>query len=600
MAQLAIAVAGAGVGSLFGAPQLGFAIGSAIGGALLAPDLPDVHGPKIEDGRVTSSAYGGMIPIVWGTVPVAGNIIDASDLVTESSESSSGGKGGPKQTTVSYQQYVDYDVALCEGVVDVIKIYANEQIIYDNSPGTSVTKPEWLQFVFYSGDETQLPDSTFEALHTDVPAYRGVAHIVFKRFLVSEFRTTAINFRFIVTKNYSINNTAVDLDQGENCSGIGSNYVFDLYHNRQVDLMIASLYRQHGDCEETIAVAYDPYTQNKVWSLKTNSNATYALHSWVDSFAIPRLLNGIPVHQPNEYTSIYLRYNSFFPTIRMMQIVDSLTGAYIARIQIKNSESLPMLSSLYEDDAFFIQVVEPAFGDPSAYLLSIDSLFGVSDFNITLPDGYRITDNIHPIYIRKGNRFAGTSPSILFTFENTTTGVYAYSIVNDVPLGVSASSWLPNYSAVTELPAGSTTPRQALWDDIQGVWWLYETGTTNLVRFHKISEAGSLLATYDWGALFSITGATSSRKPITYDFTTGYLWTVIAGAAYRWPTWDTSQTPEGFGSAIEASPLAMNAYTGHLWTGDINDHFIHVYKLAAIDGGTQTLQSIVEDLTHGN
>jgi hypothetical protein len=49
MAQLAVAAAGAAVGSFFGAPQVGWLIGAYIGGRLFGEQQQKIEGPRLGD-----------------------------------------------------------------------------------------------------------------------------------------------------------------------------------------------------------------------------------------------------------------------------------------------------------------------------------------------------------------------------------------------------------------------------------------------------------------------------------------------------------------------------------------------------------------------
>ena len=269
MAQLAISLAGAAAGN-FILPgiggQIGFALGSVVGGYLTQPKPPTLYGPKIEDGTVTSSAYGGMIPKIWGTVSVPGNIIDNGPLVTEAIEEEvGGGKGAPTQKSVTYTQYMDYDVAICDGADAIVQIYMNEKLYYDASPNATIQQPAWLQFTFYNGSDTQEVDPTFEVLRGvgNVPAYRGVSHIVFKRLSVTEVGTTAINFRFVVTSNGT--ESVVDWEYAQETGTVEK--ALSITHNKYSDLMIGSIYRNE-DADEPLQtlVAIDPYSHQEVWS----------------------------------------------------------------------------------------------------------------------------------------------------------------------------------------------------------------------------------------------------------------------------------------------------------------------------------------------
>ena len=197
MASLALGVAGAAVGSFFGplGTSIGWSVGAMLGGALFAKGQ---SGPRLTDLRVQNSAYGQVIPIGYGTIRVAGNVIWSTDLVESKKKSS--GKGGPKITTYSYS--VSFAVALCEGpIVGLLRIWADGRLIYgEGSSGTT------LPITLYLGDETQLPDPTMEAEEGagNVPAHRGTAYIVFTALQLAEFGNRIPNLTFEVIASGAI------------------------------------------------------------------------------------------------------------------------------------------------------------------------------------------------------------------------------------------------------------------------------------------------------------------------------------------------------------------------------------------------------------
>jgi len=205
MAQLALGLVGAGVGSVFGYASLGWSVGAALGGFLFPEKKPDIknQGPRLNDLTVQSSAYGSMIPHVFGTVRLAGNIINASDI-RESSiviEEEVGGKGGggQKATTEIFVYHVDLWIAVCMGGADGIdgfrRIWQDGRLIFD--AGETVDHFTLAQSYdiastirFYRGTSDQLPDPTFEALRGvgNVPGYVGIAGISLTNFEVSAER----------------------------------------------------------------------------------------------------------------------------------------------------------------------------------------------------------------------------------------------------------------------------------------------------------------------------------------------------------------------------------------------------------------------------
>jgi hypothetical protein len=204
MAQLALAGAGAVLGSAVGMPYLGFALGSMLGGVLFPQDGPPdqiQEGPRLHDLKVQSSAHGAMLPLVYGTVRIAGNVIWAADLeeqvVTEST-SASGGKGGGgsvTSTTRSYIYFASFAVGLCAGAIQSVdRVWANGKLVHDNTSSL-------LDMAVYLGDETQAPDDRIESLLGVgfVPAYRGMAYAVINRLNLSEYGNQIPNLHFEVT-----------------------------------------------------------------------------------------------------------------------------------------------------------------------------------------------------------------------------------------------------------------------------------------------------------------------------------------------------------------------------------------------------------------
>ena len=204
MALLAVAAAGAALGSAVGMPYLGFALGSMLGGVLFPQDGPPdqiQEGPRLHDLKVQSSAHGAMLPLVYGTVRIAGNVIWAADLeeqVVTETNSASGGKGGGgsvTSTTRSYIYFASFAVGLCAGAIQSVdRVWANGKLVHDSTSSL-------LDMAVYLGDETQVPDDRIEsALGVGfVPAYRGMAYAVINRLNLSEYGNQIPNLQFEVT-----------------------------------------------------------------------------------------------------------------------------------------------------------------------------------------------------------------------------------------------------------------------------------------------------------------------------------------------------------------------------------------------------------------
>lgn len=184
--QQILGVVGGVVGAFFGYPQLGFVVGSLVGG-LLTPG-EKTEGPRVDDLKVQVSTYGAGIPILYGTERIGGNVVWSTDKI-EIAETTGGKGGGPENTT--YRYYVHMGIVLCEtprdgSTVSIVQIFQDGKLIYDARSGipigsalASAENPH-AYFVLYQGHADQLPDPGEEAWMGgpgSVPAYRGVVRI---------------------------------------------------------------------------------------------------------------------------------------------------------------------------------------------------------------------------------------------------------------------------------------------------------------------------------------------------------------------------------------------------------------------------------------
>ena len=191
--QVVGGVVGAVVGFFAGGGPQGALYGAQIGimaGGYLDPTKgPTVNGPRLTDLTVQTSTYGAVIPRVYGTCTVNGNVIwlQGNALTETVTKKKSGGKGGgSKTTTRTYTYSASFAVGLCEGpIIGVRRIWVGPDLIYDagsSDPDTVAASNAAAEgFAIYLGTDTQAPDHRIQA---DVgvancPAWRGLAYIVF-------------------------------------------------------------------------------------------------------------------------------------------------------------------------------------------------------------------------------------------------------------------------------------------------------------------------------------------------------------------------------------------------------------------------------------
>ena len=187
MATVVLQYAGAALGTLLGGP-IGGIIGRAVGG--LAGAVVDQslfgsashrEGPRLNSLSVMASQEGAAVPVVYGRMRVAGQVIWATNILEVASTSSQGGKGlGPQNTTTQYSYYANFAVSLCEGPVQGLgRCWAD---------GKEVDLSTFSPRLYY-GSEIQTADSLISAIEgADLaPAYRGLAYVVFERMPLANF-----------------------------------------------------------------------------------------------------------------------------------------------------------------------------------------------------------------------------------------------------------------------------------------------------------------------------------------------------------------------------------------------------------------------------
>jgi len=224
MAVLAIGAVGAIVGgSAWGigiglTAAMGWNIGLTVGGLLFAPKGQNINqqGPRLGDLKVQSSTYGNPIPIVYGSMRIAGNMIWSTDRIptahttTQSGGGKGGGGGSVTQTSYTYSQ--SFAIALCEGeIAGVRKIWANGKLIYNLSDTADIativaSNKSATGIRIYTGSETTTADSLIQA-HVgaaDTPAYRGIAYVVFENLQLENYNNNTPNLEFEVVEGSEV------------------------------------------------------------------------------------------------------------------------------------------------------------------------------------------------------------------------------------------------------------------------------------------------------------------------------------------------------------------------------------------------------------
>ncbi len=206
MASIVLSSVGSSLGNMV-LPGLGGRLLGTVGrraGGLIDSELgltdSASEGTKLENFTVQDSKYGLAIPVIYGRARIAGNVIWASDLIETSHEEGGLGKGGVSgvlaPSSTSYTYSIHCAVALGEGEIGGIQtIWADSKVIYQNGVWKSGVVGS---ATIYTGSDDQDVDPLLESWIGAgfVPAYRGLAYIVFDSLQLSNFGNRLPNLSF--------------------------------------------------------------------------------------------------------------------------------------------------------------------------------------------------------------------------------------------------------------------------------------------------------------------------------------------------------------------------------------------------------------------
>lgn len=193
--------------AMAGSMASGAATGSAIGGMIDPPKGPNITGPRLSDLSQQMASYGAVVPRIYGTAALAGNVfwIENNALKEVEVNESQGGKGGGGSDVTTYAYFATFALGLCQGPADGIgRIWCNGTLIYDGGgssyEGALATSELSKGIRFYSGSDTQMPDSRMQAtLGIDyTPAFRGLCYLVFDDFALADYGNTLMGAQFKV------------------------------------------------------------------------------------------------------------------------------------------------------------------------------------------------------------------------------------------------------------------------------------------------------------------------------------------------------------------------------------------------------------------
>ena len=213
MATLILSAAGAAIGGMSSGTVLGLSgavIGRAVGatlGRVIDQRLTGSGSDPVERGRIdrfrlTQAVEGGPVARLFGRMRLGGQVIWATQFVERATTSGGGGGGGggkgaprppPQPVTTTYSYSISLALALCEGEIRRVgRVWADGAELDLSTVAMRV----------YTGTRDQMPDPLMEAVEGAgaVPAYRGIAYVVFEDLDLTPFGNRVPQFAFEVVR----------------------------------------------------------------------------------------------------------------------------------------------------------------------------------------------------------------------------------------------------------------------------------------------------------------------------------------------------------------------------------------------------------------
>ena len=206
------------------------------------------EGPRLGELGVTTSSYGKDIPIVRGTMRLAGNMFWATEIeeraITTVTDIDAGGGGGwfgkgggsssPHLTSVTYAYYGNFAISFAEGVAHrrgLIRVWADGKLIWDRRPGQQKSKKyDEMDIRMYPGSKTQQPDSLIESDvgAANCPAYRDQCYVVIENMPLADSGNRPPNFTAEISFNAADSNPITDIGA---LTGVAAGAFWDRVHS---------------------------------------------------------------------------------------------------------------------------------------------------------------------------------------------------------------------------------------------------------------------------------------------------------------------------------------------------------------------------------
>jgi hypothetical protein len=216
---------------------------------------------KLSELSVQTSTYNKIIPIIYGTNKIAGNVIwldEVQEVVNNNTTTIKISKGQKiKQNNIEYFYFLNFAIAICGNEINSLKnIWADTTLLNFND----------YAHRFYNGTEEQESDPLIKSKNQNCTAYKGIAYIVFENFPLSQFNNRLPNFLFEVARKdnsmFSIANSIDGVKLFHPCGNYTHHieiqckakypYVYDYFMNKnggEYDLLNKN---NNSDCSDAL------------------------------------------------------------------------------------------------------------------------------------------------------------------------------------------------------------------------------------------------------------------------------------------------------------------------------------------------------------
>lgn len=174
----------------------------------------DLSPSSIDDVQATRTQEGSVVPLVYGTVRIGGNIIDYRNLINETlflfAEVTS---------VTGFRYFLDLWQAICFGKVELIGAYVNNEKIVD----IGIQEPNWtfLLMEFSDGETNTTPTQFFgDGPGPYINSLPGIAHVYWNAYLLGENNTAVPTINFVVRRILETPLTNQNMDSGSNPAAV--------------------------------------------------------------------------------------------------------------------------------------------------------------------------------------------------------------------------------------------------------------------------------------------------------------------------------------------------------------------------------------------